>query len=228
MVFVVSVFAKASSVQDSLKQHKVESIGIFCSFIPFSRTYHLKNENITGIQLNFVPKNKFTIGLFGFYATNKLTYKYNSEIAYNPQTTGDLTGQKVLINFIGRQFGLGGSIYYELIKSKNFVLSPGINTSISFFTKASAEYSTINLVYDSLFKNIHYSLGPTRKTEDYSNLKDNLPDIFLINLNSKCQFLSSKRFRIYAEPFLSLIGIYKNLTIRLPNIGTNIGMTYQL
>lgn len=227
-IFTTLVFVASAFAQDSTRNQKIESIGIFYSVIPISRTYHLQNANMIGIQANFRSKNKLKLSAFAFYATNTLAYRYPSKLPHNPQTTSDRTGQRILIGFTGRQYGAGSCLYYELIKRKNFVFSPGINTSLSFFSKASAEYSTLNLVYDSLFANVHYSTEPRQKTENYDNLKDILPDIFLINLNAKCQFLLSKRLTLYTESLLSLIGIYKNSTVLHPNLGITVGMSYRL
>ena len=227
-IFTTLVFVASAFGQDSTRNPKIESIGIFYSVIPLSRTYHLQNANIIGIQANFRSKNKLKLSAFAFYATNTLTYRYNIEKPYNPQTIVYPSGHQTLISFTGNQYGAGASLHYEWIKRKNFILSPGMNTSLSFFSKASAEYGTANLVFDSLFAHVHYSVEPRQKTENYDNLKDILPDIFLINLNAKCQFLLSKQLTLYTESLLSLIGIYKNSAVLHPNLGITVGMSYRL
>jgi hypothetical protein len=230
IIFLLSitfVFPNGMAGQDSSGHIKVDDISLYYAVIPFSSTYHLKNENIIGIQTNFASKNKFSVGIFAFYGTNNVSYGYASKTLYNPQSS-EIIKNKAIFTFSGAQAGFGTSFYYRLIKRKRFILSPGISTSISFFTKADAEYGAINLGYDSLALNHYYSIEKVETSQNYEKLKDNLPDILLINLISRFQFVLSKRLTISTESFVSLIGLHKIYTYKFSNLGSNISLTWNL
>ena len=218
------VFVKLSFGQDSLRQPKIESVSVYYSIIPFSSTYHLRNENTISVQTNFISNSKFSISAFAFYGTNQVRDKYNWHFE-NLQTSYIPPGDKIQsLYFSGSQVGLGITMYYRLIEKNKFFFSFGLNSSISFYTKAHAEYGTI--YRDSLRNSTFIETNHT--TDNYNSLKDKLPDIALINLVTKCQFPLTKRLTIFVEPFVSLIGCHKIYTHTLTNIGSNAGLTWKL
>ena len=226
-LFIVSVFFNPTFGQDSLRQSKIDDVSIFYTVIPFSRTYHLKNENLFGVQINLATKNKFSVGLFAFYGTNHLPPpKYNSQTKFNAATTQVQTGKIIQTSFLGTQIGFGTSLYYKFINRPKFFFASGINASVSFFSDAYSEYGLVKVTSDSLYN--YYSIEKTSVNTNYDNFTDNLPDIFLFNFISKFQFSLSRRLKVFTEPFVSLIGIHKIHTYTLSNFGTNIGLTLKL
>jgi hypothetical protein len=206
---------------------QINDIGIHYSAIRLSKSYYLKNANIISVQVGFISKHRFSTGIAAFYGGNHVPAKsYDIPEKFNVQTLNVLEGKNVVSSFSGRQAGIGLGIYYQITNKKRYVFSPGVKSSVSFFTRADAEYGTIYLTSDSL--NNYISLRRGLATTNCDNLLDARPDIFLINLEARNQFILSTHLNVLLEPFVSMIGILKTRSYFLPSAGANAGLIWKL
>ena len=205
---------------------QINDFGFYYSVIPFKMTVLLANSNFVGLKINLASKSKFSAEAFTFYGTNNYQSTYNSQTRFNAQITADIfDDQEVTTSFSGSQFGFGLGIYYQLLKKDRFTISPGLNASLSFYCKAGSRYGKI--YHDSLdgyyrFKGDFYS------NNNYLNLRDNSPDIFLVNFQIKFQYLITDKISFYTEPFVSLFGRYKTYNALFRNAGLNVGITWKI
>jgi hypothetical protein len=117
-------------------------------------------------------------------------------------------------------------VYYQVIKRQKYLLSPGLSSSLSFFTRAYAEYGTLLVEYNS--SGNYYSLQKTSITNNCDNLRDKKPDIFLLNLAVRNQFIVSKQLSIVFEPFVSAMGVLKTKLYAFSTAGANVGLAWKL